>query len=38
MAQLAANARRLELAYLNALNRILTQRSGESAGEAPREA
>ena len=31
MAQLAANARRLELAYLNALNRILTQRSGESA-------
>ncbi|HQF69965.1 MAG TPA: hypothetical protein PLH39_01660 [Promineifilum sp.] len=31
MAQLAANARRLELAYLNALNRILTQRTGESA-------
>lgn len=31
MGQLAANARRLELAYLNALNRILTQRSGESA-------
>ncbi len=30
MAQLAANARRHELAYLNALNRILTQRQGES--------
>lgn len=29
MAQLAANARRLELAYLNALNRILYQRLGE---------
>lgn len=29
MAQLASNARRLELAYLNALNRILTQRLGE---------
>lgn len=29
MAQLAANARRLELAYLNALNRILFQRLGE---------
>jgi len=39
MAQLAANARRLELAYLNALNRILTQHAGESAvvvwGPAP---
>jgi hypothetical protein len=30
MAQLAANARRHELAYLQALNRILTQRQGES--------
>ena len=30
MAQLAANARRHELSYLNALNRILTQRQGES--------
>ena len=30
MGQLAANARRHELAYLNALNRILTQRQGES--------
>ena len=30
MAQLAANARRHELAYLNALNRILNQRQGES--------
>lgn len=29
MAQLAANARRHELAYLNALNRILSQRAGE---------
>jgi len=29
MSQLAANTRRLELAYLNALNRILTQRQGE---------
>ncbi len=29
MAQLASNARRLELAYLNALNRILSQRLGE---------
>lgn len=29
MAQLAANTRRLELAWLNALNRILTQRLGE---------
>lgn len=29
MAQLAANARRLELAWLNALNRILFQRLGE---------
>ena len=29
MAQLAANARRLELAYLNALNRILYHRLGE---------
>lgn len=29
MGQLAANARRLELAYLNALNRILYQRLGE---------
>ena len=29
MAQLASNARRLELAYLNALNRILFQRLGE---------
>jgi hypothetical protein len=32
MGQLAANTRRLELAYLNALNRILYQRLGE--GEA----
>lgn len=30
MGQLAANTRRHELAYLNALNRILTQRQGES--------
>ena len=29
MAQLAANTRRLELAYLNALNRILYHRLGE---------
>ena len=29
MAQLASNTRRLELTYLNALNRILTQRRGE---------
>jgi hypothetical protein len=29
MGQLAANTRRLELAYLNALNRILSQRLGE---------
>ena len=29
MGQLASNARRLELAYLNALNRILSQRLGE---------
>jgi hypothetical protein len=30
MSQLANNTRRLELAYLNALNRILFQRRGES--------
>ncbi len=30
MSQLASNVRRLELAYLNALNRILTDRLGES--------
>lgn len=31
MAQLAGNTRRLELTYLNALNRILTERRGEAA-------
>ncbi len=31
MGQLAANARRRELAYLQALNRVLTQRQGQSA-------